>query len=366
MATITAGDYAVEFLIPMQAYIDWYRNEYKGVDEDRAPGLSLKRFLIAAIEEEMNKDLADRKKRGEDEDDDPKEIIVADVVFAFNNHRLIKVLRKRGGNIAAQNFDAVRETEKEVNTLIQENFDELTRPTAAFITFDNDLGKILAENAYKKDKNRKLLGMPMKFKQASEPTDIIWENRHLTKGDIRSRELVAFLIIGFLLFLSFLFIFKVSRVSAGIAKVFPAVSCEAIEANYGKELQRYAVEDYDFVTDPKNAGLASSGALKCFCKAEIAADMNGAFAKSYGHAKNALICWEYQYMVLKVFVWLNSLKYFITGVNFFLRTICILLVDMIGYKTETLKLINTTKVTFIVQFFNTAFLLLLVNANLKE
>ena len=65
-------------------------------------------------------------------------------------------------------------------------------------------------------------------------------------------------------------------------------------------------------------------------------------------------------------VWLNSLKYFITGVNFFLRTICIALVKWVGYKTETMKLLQTTKVTFIVQFFNTGFLLLLVNANLKD
>lgn len=40
-------------------------------------------------------------------------------------------------------------------------------------------------------------------------------------------------------------------------------------------------------------------------------------------------------IALEVFVWLNSLKYFITGVNFVLRTICIKLVAWIGYPTET-------------------------------
>jgi len=43
-----------------------------------------------------------------------------------------------------------------------------------------------------------------------------------------------------------------------------------------------------------------------------------------------------------------------------------MLVDWIGYSTETKRLSNTTTITFIVQFFNTAFLLLLVNANLSE
>ena len=49
-----------------------------------------------------------------------------------------------------------------------------------------------------------------------------------------------------------------------------------------------------------------------------------------------------------------------------LRTICIKLVAWIGYPTETQQLTETTKVTFAVQFFNTAFLLLLVNADLSE
>jgi len=49
-----------------------------------------------------------------------------------------------------------------------------------------------------------------------------------------------------------------------------------------------------------------------------------------------------------------------------LRTICIKLVAWIGYPTETQKLEETTKVTFYVQFFNTAFLLMLVNADLRE
>lgn len=43
-----------------------------------------------------------------------------------------------------------------------------------------------------------------------------------------------------------------------------------------------------------------------------------------------------------------------------------MLVNWIGYPTETEKLSKTTSVTFYVQFFNSAFLLLLVNANLSE
>ena len=43
-----------------------------------------------------------------------------------------------------------------------------------------------------------------------------------------------------------------------------------------------------------------------------------------------------------------------------------MLVNWIGFRTETMRLSYTTTVTFVVQFFNTAFLLLLVGANMSE
>ena len=43
-----------------------------------------------------------------------------------------------------------------------------------------------------------------------------------------------------------------------------------------------------------------------------------------------------------------------------------MLVDKIGFPTETMRLSKTTTVTFGVQFFNSGMLLLLINANLSE
>ena len=39
MATVTAGDYTVEFEIPKEAYEEWYNNEYMP-GEDRQNGVS--------------------------------------------------------------------------------------------------------------------------------------------------------------------------------------------------------------------------------------------------------------------------------------------------------------------------------------
>jgi hypothetical protein len=70
--------------------------------------------------------------------------------------------------------------------------------------------------------------------------------------------------------------------------------------------------------------------------------------------------------VTTVLLWTSALSYLLIGINYILRTVCIMLVDWIGYSTETIRLSKTTTVTFIVQFFNSAFLLLMVNANMSE
>jgi len=67
-----------------------------------------------------------------------------------------------------------------------------------------------------------------------------------------------------------------------------------------------------------------------------------------------------------VYYWTTALSYLLIGINYILRTVCIMLVDKIGFPTETMRLSKTTTVTFGVQFFNSGMLLLLINANLSE
>lgn len=70
--------------------------------------------------------------------------------------------------------------------------------------------------------------------------------------------------------------------------------------------------------------------------------------------------------MLMVLFWTNSIAYFLVGVNYFLRVACIALVDWIGYRTETVRLEKTTTVTWGLSFFNTAFLLLMINTDWSE
>lgn len=120
----------------------------------------------------------------------------------------------------------------------------------------------------------------MKFDKPSEPTDIIWENRHFTPTQYFMRELFAYVIIGVLLFASLIVIYSISAFSANLAAVFPPVSCAGIESAYGNMIQPYAVADFDYIN--ANVGEPSSGTLQCFCQSEAVANPDTYLTSSYG------------------------------------------------------------------------------------
>ena len=87
---------------------------------------------------------------------------------------------------------------------------------------------------------------------------------------------------------------------------------------------------------------------------------------TYEDAGNDAICDYYSTTILTAYLWTSALSYIIIGFNYVLTQVSIAGVNWIGYATETVKLSESTTVTWIVQFFNTGVLLLLVNANLEE
>jgi len=111
----------------------------------------------------------------------------------------------------------MREQDQVVNDLFQD-FDSLTVPVSAFITFFDESSKLFALN-YQGVKI--LLGQELRFKQATEPTNIIWENRHYTWKDYLWRQFLAYLIIFVLLLGSFLVVFLVAKESSRIANQYP-------------------------------------------------------------------------------------------------------------------------------------------------
>jgi len=84
----------------------------------------------------------------------------------------------------------------------------------------------------------------------------------------------------------------------------------------------------------------------------------------YGDFEPAPICKSYLELSFKSMILGYSFSYILIGFNYVLRTVVIAVVCWIGYSTQTGQLERITTVTFLCQFFNTAFILMLVNADL--
>ena len=123
------------------------------------------------------------------------------------------------------------------------NYDILTRPVCAFITFESDdgynealrysqkiswLGTGYRQPDYDGFEIEYLMGADIEFTAAPEPTNIIWENRHIKGIKFYSRATSAGLITTFMLILSFAAIYYFKKISIDASNEFPEVNCPAI------------------------------------------------------------------------------------------------------------------------------------------
>ena len=125
MSTVTAGDYTVEFEIQKKDYLEWKAavydasNGYK--ERDYSPALALKEYMAQQIEETLDEWIRNnpgecqidpnshkKKKKKEGQADEPSQTKVADIVFSFDNRKLILGLRERGAAIARNDFNTMR------------------------------------------------------------------------------------------------------------------------------------------------------------------------------------------------------------------------------------------------------------------
>jgi hypothetical protein len=170
---------------------------------------------------------------------------------------LIGLLVKRGTAIAALDFEKMRDYEREVTDLIMNTeeggnpkhdaegneivdaindpsdiYEQLTRPVCAFITFRSDDDYEEALNFSKRSwftrkyeeykgidvddpdgPNPTLLKKAMLFHAASEPTNIIWENRHIKGSKYYLRFLAAVLWLAVLISGAFWIIYLGKKMS---------------------------------------------------------------------------------------------------------------------------------------------------------
>lgn len=214
------------------------------------------------------------------EDEPVEHILVAKTTMAFNNAEIIHLLRARGAAIKAEKWDLQAKLEGEINSLKNEKLETLTTPCSVFMTFENEEG---ITRALKYDEaveaNPTELGQfatwfgdeKIEIQPASEPSDIIWENRHFTPRQRLLKEIVVFLILGVLLALSFWIVFALSTYSYQMLNKFPVTDCPAFTEGKGDTfMQIGAWSEYEMNTNMEKQGkeVSYSGYVQCFCDAQ--------------------------------------------------------------------------------------------------
>jgi len=111
----------------------------------------------------------------------------------------------------------------------------LTKPVCAFITFDSDDGKNEALEYSSKSKswlnrgnNKNIKHMTIcteipVFEETTEPTNIIWENRHIKGINYGARVFGAILIAIMMLTIAFFVIFSFKQAQIRNQKKWPGV-----------------------------------------------------------------------------------------------------------------------------------------------
>lgn len=107
------------------------------------------------------------------ENTDDKDLLVADIAFAYDNGDLVNLLIKRGAAIKANDQVIIDSLNSQIRTLVrkgQEN-GSLLIPVKAYITFETERAYNLMQ-----DSEVNLCGRLTNFQATDEPTNIIWEN----------------------------------------------------------------------------------------------------------------------------------------------------------------------------------------------
>lgn len=125
---------------------------------------------------------------------------------------------------------------------------KLTRPVCAFITFESDDGYNEALHYSKKGlfnalkgestQTANILGRPVNFTAATEPTNIIWENRHIKGINLYTRIVVAVILITIMLSIAFTGILVSKKYAIRNSANFAKIDCEVYKNNL-KEAQGF-------------------------------------------------------------------------------------------------------------------------------
>lgn len=189
MKTITAGDYTIEFDIEPEFFEEWLDKEGEAYLErvHRETGKTYNARADAFrdwITEEMERKLSLLPDLGFEEEP-IEQIKIAVTTFAYNNGDVIHLLRERGNCIKSEDWKSMQKVDKKINDIKNSQLEDFTTPCSIFMSFELEEGvnrALQMDNMCRNDPQLAHLTtwldkFEIQIQKASEPTDIIWENR---------------------------------------------------------------------------------------------------------------------------------------------------------------------------------------------
>lgn len=233
VGTVTASDFTVEYQIPKKV---WKKFEDQHTDHTRAEGTDFEDYLKREFENIVSQVpsvlYADQVQA--------PPVRISNITFAFNNAKLLGLLRERGTVVASGNFAKLPDVDKKINELKTHDLQSITKPVAAFITFETQDGYERACELKGKPKcngeieaEREFDGAPLFFEDAPEPTNIIWEHREVTYKKQLIRTSIVSVVIMFCLFLAFMAFYSLKQQTiANYKKYPPTTDCDGVYLDY--------------------------------------------------------------------------------------------------------------------------------------
>ena len=155
---------------------------------------------------------------------------VADLQLAFDNDDMMTQLEKRANFLKKRQFAKANEVELKLTEIKNEKFEMLTIPKLFYCTFHTEYAYTKANEA----NDMLFLGGHINIQQATEPTDIIWENRHYRKNNRRIRWVFVSIImiaLSFGAFIAIIFLIK-RKLLITFQKSPPGVTCDSVIESY--------------------------------------------------------------------------------------------------------------------------------------
>lgn len=266
-----------------------------------------------------------------------------------------------------------KKLEDKLKEIKRKHYDEMSLPQSAFIIFDEEEGAQRALSAEKK--KIKVCDHPLDFKKPTEPSDIIWENRHTPKTRWAYRAVIASIILGLILAVSFVVIYVLQTWSS--TSKYGNINCENIYKIYPNQesLKKYAIKEW-ISWKTENFDTILDGSLKCFCEKEKKTHGYYDISKrkysspdivdQKGRVIEEDICFDYLVHSYWKAIVNQAIGFGIVMINYFSRYVLVILIEWIGYATQSALNNAITNAIFVTQFFNTAIILLFIKSNLNE